>query len=59
MRPICTWMCKKGRQYDRYNIIAITLRYIFALSHKASKFWEKVMFFYSYCLLLIEIVIAS
>jgi hypothetical protein len=35
-------MYKKGPQYDRYNIIAITLRYIFALSNKASTLWRKL-----------------
>jgi uncharacterized membrane protein len=36
-------MCKKGHQYDRYNIIAITPRYIFAFSHNASTLWRMLL----------------
>ncbi len=34
---------KNSRQHDRYSVIAIMLRYIFALSHKASTLWRKVI----------------
>jgi hypothetical protein len=38
-------MCKKGPQHDRYNIIAIMPRNIFALSHNASTLWRKLPLF--------------
>jgi hypothetical protein len=38
-------MCKKGRQYDRYKIIAISIRYIFALSHNASSLYRNLPLF--------------
>jgi hypothetical protein len=41
-------MCKKSRQHERYNVIAITLRYIFALSFNASTLWRKAFAFDSY-----------
>jgi hypothetical protein len=41
------------------TIIAITLHYIFALSHNASTLRRKVIAFYRYCSRLIETVIAS
>jgi hypothetical protein len=48
----------RGRHLKRYSVIAITLRYVFALSHNASTLKRKVIASYSYCSGLIEIGIA-
>jgi hypothetical protein len=50
---------QKSCQHDRYSVIAITLRYIFALSHNASTLWTKVIAFCSFRSRLIETVITS
>jgi hypothetical protein len=49
----------RGRHRKRYSVIAITIRYIFALSHNDSTLWRKVIASFSYRFGLIEIVIAS
>jgi hypothetical protein len=49
----------RGRHQKRYSIIAIILRYVFALSHNASTLRRNVIASYSYRSRLIEIVIAS
>jgi hypothetical protein len=49
----------RGRHQKRYSVVAITLRYTFALSHNASTLRRKVIASYSYRSRLIEIVIAS
>jgi hypothetical protein len=38
-------MCKKKRQHERYNVIAITLCYIFALSYNILTLWRKAIAF--------------
>jgi hypothetical protein len=53
-------MCEKSRGKDCYSVVAITLGYILALSHNASKLEESYRFpFYSYCSRLLETIIAS
>jgi hypothetical protein len=49
----------RGRHQKRYSVLAITLRYVFALSHNASTMRKKVIASHSYRYRLIEIVIAS
>ncbi len=49
----------KGRQHERYSVIAITLHHIFSLSHNASILWRKVIAFYRYRSRLMGIVIVS
>jgi hypothetical protein len=49
----------RGRHQKLYSVIAITLRYIFALSHNASTLRRKVVASYCYRSGLIEIVIVS
>jgi hypothetical protein len=48
-----------SHQYYRYSIVAITQRYIFALSQNVFNTLKKVTAFRSYRSRLIEIVIAS
>ncbi len=55
----CTWMRKKGRQYERYSVTAITLRYIFTQLYNASTLWRQVISFDSYRSRHMQIVIAS
>ncbi len=50
---------KKRLHQKRYSVMAITLRYVFALSRNASTLMRKVIPSYSYRSELIEIVIAS
>jgi hypothetical protein len=38
----------RGRHQKRYSVISITLRYVFALSHNASKLRRKVIASYIY-----------
>jgi hypothetical protein len=38
----------RGRHHKRYNVIAITLRYIFALLHNALYLWRIVIAYDSY-----------
>jgi hypothetical protein len=49
----------RGWHQKHYSVIAITLCFVFALSHNASTLRRKVIAFYSYRSGLIEIVIAS
>jgi hypothetical protein len=49
----------RGRHRKLFIVIAITLRYVFELSHNASTLWRKVISSYSYRSGLIEIVSAS
>jgi hypothetical protein len=49
-------MCEKA---VNMTVTAITLRYIFALSHNASTLWRKVIAFHSYRSWLMGTVIAS
>jgi hypothetical protein len=52
-------MCKKSRQHESYPVIAIMLRYIFALSYNASTLGRKAIAFDSYRYRHNKIVIAS
>ncbi len=49
----------RGRHQNLYSVIAITQRYVFALSHNASTLRRKVVASYCYRSGLIEIVIVS
>jgi hypothetical protein len=55
-----TKVTSRGRHQKRYSVIAITLRYIFELSHNASALRRKVITSLSYHSgLIFEIIIAS
>ncbi len=54
----CTGVFSRGRHQKRYSVIAITLRYDFALSHNASTLSRKVIASFSYRSGFREIVIA-
>ncbi len=49
----------RGRYLKRYNVIAITLRYVFALSYNALTLWRNVIASISYRSEHIRDVIAS
>jgi hypothetical protein len=51
--------CVKRLSIKRYSVIALTLCYIFALLHKASTLWRKVIAFFSYRFRLMEFVTVS
>jgi hypothetical protein len=51
--------CVKGRRHERSNVIAIKLRYVYALSNNASTLWRKVIACYSYRSGPVYIVIAT
>ncbi len=56
---LLTELVSRVRHRKCDSVIAITLHYIFALSHNASTLWRKVIASFSYPFGLIEIVIAS
>jgi hypothetical protein len=50
----------KGRHHKRYSLIAITLRYVFALLHNALYLWRIVFALdFSLALLLLKVITVS
>ncbi len=45
---LCSVYYPRGRHHKRYNVIAITLRYVFVLKHKALYLWKIVIASNSY-----------